>query len=132
MDGESKSRLHTNVELGAPSEFYFDTVEKLRELLLAMGFGITKTVPARDDVGIGQVFTLVPEGRVLVLLDPCSTGIEVSLQIEYVGCEVANYLRKHLPENTSLEVRIEAETHQPIVPEPRRYECSTHVGKDWK
>ncbi|MBS3693885.1 hypothetical protein [Rhodococcus qingshengii] len=132
MDDESKGRLHTNVELGAPSEFYFDTVEKLRELLLAMGFGIRNTVPARADVGIGQVFTLVPEGRVLVLLDPCHTGIEVSLQIEYVSCEVADYLRKHLPENTSLEVRIEAETHQPIVPEPRRYECSTHVGKDWK
>ena len=108
VDGESKGRLHTNIELGAPSEFYFDTVEKLRELLLAVGFGIRNTVPARADVGIGQVFTLVPEGRVLVLLDPCNSGIEVSLQIEYVGCEVADYLRKHLPETISHVVRISA------------------------
>lgn len=106
VDTESKRRLHTNTELVGPSEFYFDTVEKLLALLRAMGFGITNTVPARTDVGIGQVFTLVPEGCVLVMLDPCNTGIEVSLQIEYVGCEVADYLRKHLPENISHAVRI--------------------------
>jgi hypothetical protein len=93
-------------ELGASSGPEFNTVQHLHKLLTAAGFKITDAGFPHTGTGFDYMFTLVPEGRVLITSDPGDGSLIVNLHIEYVTHEVAEYLRNHLSTTVPREVRV--------------------------
>lgn len=128
---------HLEAELGGSEEDGDDTAKELRSLLTAMGFRITHSATTEA----GQVLTLAPKGYVRIRSDSRTGGIEVALDIEHVGKEVAEYLRNHLPADilTKLEVCVRPirPAHSSTEPltgsnfEAAQDENSESVGQDW-
>jgi HemK-related putative methylase len=101
---EPQSSAHAKTKLGSSVVDDSDTFDQLRGLLDAMGFRITDTVETRTDTEIVVVLTLAPEGCVRI---QTGAGVaDISLDIEHVGTEVAEYLRNHVPTNILRKVKI--------------------------
>ena len=103
---EPQSSAHAKTKLGSTAVDDSDTIDQLRGLLDAMGFRITDTVETRTDTEIVVVLTLAPEGCVGIQTGTRTSVSDISLDIEHVGTEVAEYLRNHLPTNILRKVRI--------------------------
>ena len=75
-----------------------EVVTRIGKLLTAAGFRIVDAEGTGPASEVYEDYVLSPEGHVRVMRDVSCGAVEVSVAIEYVGREVASFLRTRLAE----------------------------------
>lgn len=83
---------------GTAEVLFQEVVARVQKLLTAVGFRIVDSEGTRPASEEYVDYVLSPEGQVRVMRDPSCGAVEVSVAIEYVGREVASFLRTRLAE----------------------------------